>query len=250
MNLQVDFGCGIHSRLRASGFRGCTVFDCFGAGQQVAQHTFDGISWREDPTSRERMFAVFPVMRGLHELLFFLGEALELPAGRTLHGELENSYRATRHLTGLSAGELLQVDLTGHRTGVMRLLARVSSRVRTRAVPVDAARPGRAASTSATVTAPTPKLAKKLRAGVDLAGAELSHHDLRGADLRGATLIAANLRGCDLGWVDLAGADLRDADLRGANLATSLFLSQPQLDSARGDTATRVPANLRFPAHW
>ena len=31
-NLAADFSCTIHDRLRPRGFRGCTVFDCFGAG--------------------------------------------------------------------------------------------------------------------------------------------------------------------------------------------------------------------------
>jgi hypothetical protein len=32
-NLLDDFRCGIHQHLRAEGFSGCTVWDCFGAGQ-------------------------------------------------------------------------------------------------------------------------------------------------------------------------------------------------------------------------
>jgi uncharacterized membrane protein len=32
-NLEADFRCGIHARLRAEGFPGCTAYDCFGAGQ-------------------------------------------------------------------------------------------------------------------------------------------------------------------------------------------------------------------------
>ena len=32
-NLRTDFGCGIHAELRQRGFNGCTVYDCFGAGQ-------------------------------------------------------------------------------------------------------------------------------------------------------------------------------------------------------------------------
>ena len=46
-NLQSDFRCGIHRTLRAQGFPGCTVYDCFGAGQQVSQVTFGGRDWRE-----------------------------------------------------------------------------------------------------------------------------------------------------------------------------------------------------------
>lgn len=39
-NLGDDFRCGIHTRLRTEGFNGCTVYDCFGAGQRVSQVTF------------------------------------------------------------------------------------------------------------------------------------------------------------------------------------------------------------------
>ncbi len=37
-NLQSDFRCGIHNSLRQRGFRGCTVYDCFGAGQKVPNY--------------------------------------------------------------------------------------------------------------------------------------------------------------------------------------------------------------------
>ena len=41
-NLRGDHRCGIHAKLRPSGFTGCTVYDCFGAGQRVSQVTFGG----------------------------------------------------------------------------------------------------------------------------------------------------------------------------------------------------------------
>ncbi|MFD3726888.1 pentapeptide repeat-containing protein, partial [Streptomyces sp. NPDC058671] len=84
-NLQEDFRCGIHTRLRPSGFQGCTVYDCFGAGQQVSQVTFGGVSWREAPETTSRMFDVFYVMRQLHELLRYLTEALDRPAAPPVH---------------------------------------------------------------------------------------------------------------------------------------------------------------------
>lgn len=37
-HLHPDFRCGIHTELRQQGFRGCTVYDCFGAGQKVSGH--------------------------------------------------------------------------------------------------------------------------------------------------------------------------------------------------------------------
>lgn len=71
-----------------------------------------------------------------------------------------------------------------------------------------------------------------------------------GVSHRGALLIAADLRGRDLADADLLGADLRDADLRGADLSRSLFLTQAQVNAARGDLRTRLPERLGRPAHW
>src|SRR5919107_782037 len=77
-NLRQDFRCGIHADLRERGFPGCTVFDCFGAGQRITQGTFGGRSWREAPELAAAQFAVLPVVRQLHEALWYLTEAEEL----------------------------------------------------------------------------------------------------------------------------------------------------------------------------
>ncbi|UOK56710.1 pentapeptide repeat-containing protein [Bacillus sp. OVS6] len=49
---------------------------------------------------------------------------------------------------------------------------------------------------------------------------------------------------------DLIGADFRDADIRGADLTESIFLTQPQMNSAKGDRNTKLPGTLRVPDHW
>ena len=59
-----DDGCRIHATLREDGWPGCTVFECFGAGQQVSQVTYAGASWREQDNLGE-MAAVLSVMRQL-----------------------------------------------------------------------------------------------------------------------------------------------------------------------------------------
>lgn len=84
LNLTDDFSCSIHDSLRARGFRGCTVFDCFGAGQYVSQTLFDGTSWKERPDTSAEMFSTFAVVRQLHEMLWYLVEAAE----RTTTSEL------------------------------------------------------------------------------------------------------------------------------------------------------------------
>ncbi|MFF5370995.1 pentapeptide repeat-containing protein [Streptomyces sp. NPDC013187] len=227
-NLREDHRCGIHARLRQKGFTGCTVYDCFGAGQQVSQITFGGQDWRTGPPERaRRMFDVFPVVRQLHELLWYLTEALALPAARPVHPELRKALEKTEELTGGTSEELAALDVAAHRQDVNVLLLRTSELAR-------AGIKGR----------------KKDRRGADLMGARLKGADLRGACLRGAYLIAADLTGADLRGADLIGADLRDADLTDADLTGAFFLTQPQLNAARGSAGTRLPRSVTRPGHW
>ncbi|MFJ4535531.1 pentapeptide repeat-containing protein [Streptomyces tibetensis] len=227
-NLREDHRCGIHARLRQKGFTGCTVYDCFGAGQRVSQITFGGQDWRTGPPERaRRMFDVFPVVRQLHELLWYLTEALALPAARPVHPELRKALEKTEELTGGTPEELAALDVAAHRQEINVLLLRTSELAR-------AGVKGR----------------KKDRRGADLMGARLKGADLRGACLRGAYLIAADLTGADLRGADLIGADLRDADLTDADLTGAFFLTQPQLNAARGSAGTRLPGSVTRPGHW
>ncbi|MEC4018598.1 pentapeptide repeat-containing protein [Streptomyces sp. H27-D2] len=226
-NLQSDFRCGIHTRLRQQGFSGCTVYDCFGAGQQVSQITFGGRDWRAAPQTAQQMYEVFPVMRQLHELLWYLTEALTLRPARPLHSELRRALGETERLTRLSPDSLVELDVAAHRDDVNALLLRASELVRA-----------------------TVRRKKKNRRGADLIGAALKGADLQGANLRGAYLIAADLTGADLRLADLIGADLRDASLAGADLTESFFLTQAQLNAAKGDAGTKLPPTLTRPSHW
>jgi hypothetical protein len=220
-NLRADFRCAIHDHLRDRGFPGCAVYDCFGAGQRVVQVTFGGRDWRAAPELAGRMFAVFGVMRDLHELLWYLTEALTLePAG-----DLVRARDETERLAGQAPDALATLDVSAHRREVATLLRQVSERTRAGLHGAD------------------------LR-GSDLMGADLRTADLRGADLRNAYLIGADLTGADLDRADLIGADLRGADLSAANLATSLFLTQFQVNAANGNRDTRLPASLTAPPHW
>ncbi|MEV7989408.1 pentapeptide repeat-containing protein [Micromonospora sp. NPDC085948] len=223
-NLGPDHRCGIHTELRQRGFPGCTVFDCFGAGQQVAQVTFGGRDWRDAPETLPAMAEAFAVLRPLHELLWYVTEALALHPPADLRDELTRARAETTALTEGDPTHLRTVDVAAHRDRVNPLLSRAS----------DAARsPGGAD-----------------HRGAHLPGVDLRRADLRRANLRGALLIGADLRGVDLGLADVTGADLRGADLRGADLRSTLFLHQSHLDAARGDVRTGLPATRTRPAHW
>jgi uncharacterized protein YjbI with pentapeptide repeats len=129
-NLQSDFRCGIHTRLRQQGFRGCAVYDCFGAGQKVSQVTFAGRDWRQAPRTAKQRLEVFPIMRTLHELLWYLTEALRLPSAHPLHDELSLALWETERLTHHSPDALLELDVTAHQRDVNVLLLRASEQVR------------------------------------------------------------------------------------------------------------------------
>ncbi len=226
-SLRGDFSCSIHDRLRACGFGGCAAYDCFGAGQKVAQATFGGRDWRRTPEIATPMFAAFAVMRQLHELLWYLREALGLRPAEPLPAELSSALAEVERLTDLGPGDLAGLDLDAHRRPASALLLRVSEQVRSR----------------------SGELGPDLR-GADLFGKDLGGADLRRASLRGALLVGARLNAADLSGADLTGADLRGAGLAAARFDTAIFLTQAQMDSAKGDGRTRLPAGLSRPSHW
>ena len=220
LNLLDDDRCRIHATLREDGWPGCTVFECFGAGQQVSQVTYAGRSWREQDNLPE-MAAVLSVMRQLHEMLVHLAEVARRspdPAADVVRAEIED-------LTAADPETLLLADVDELHERVGALLSEASARVR-RTWP-----------------------SAQDRTRTDLAGRRLAG-DHRGWSFRGALLIAADLRAADLREADLLGADLRDADVRGCDLSSVLFLTQPQANAAIGDPATTLPEGLSRPARW
>jgi hypothetical protein len=210
-NLAADHRCTVHDRLRPLGFAGCVAYDCFGAGQRAV---------RGDQPER-----TFAALRHLHELLWYVGDALD----RVGPGDLRDALVARRSAIELAADDppesLATLDPAGLRREVGDLLGRVSAAVR------------------AGTGGPAMR-------GADRAGWQAQGADLRGADLRSAVLIGADLRGADLRLADLLGADLRGAQLAGADLSSALYLTRMQIGGALGDPATRLPDALERPAHW
>ena len=129
-HLAGDFRCSLHERLEAEGFRGCVVYDCYGAGQKVTQITFEGRDWRKTPEIAESMFEVFMIMRQIHELLMYLTEALKLQAAQPLYGELRRRLDELEHISLESADTLREFDVVPHKRDVDALLLRVGDLAR------------------------------------------------------------------------------------------------------------------------
>jgi Pentapeptide repeats (8 copies) len=229
-NLCSDNLCAIHDQLREKGFRGCVSYECFGAGQHVSQSIFNGRDWREDAEHAEEMFAVYPIVQQLHEMLWYLKQALNLKETQSIRSSLQMSYQETMELTIKNPKEMLEIDVHAHRSKVNALLVETSKLYRH-----DVNHKGKK---------------KKVKKDRDLLGANLKGLNLQGEDFRGKLMIGANLRNSDVKRADFIGADLRDADLRGADLTDTLFLTQSQVNSAIGDIHTTLPDYLDKPLHW
>lgn len=169
-NLQSDYRCGIHNNLRTEGFRGCTVYECFGAGQKISQFTYNGKYRRDDPAITKEIFDVFPVMKQLHEMLYYLYEALNLEDAKSIYKDLRVAFEETENLTTLSPQSIIGLNVPAHRESVNDLLLRTSELVRAKVL----------------LKKNKNQKLNKIGKGNDLIGANLRGADLRGANLRGA----------------------------------------------------------------
>lgn len=227
INLKSDFKCSVHNNLYTKGLKGCIGYDCFGAGQKISQITFNGEDWSDSSEHSQKMFESFYVMRQLHEMLWYLNEAFNLQKDTVLKEGIKKLIDSTNNLTLLDADSLLQINIANHRDKVNVFLRKTSDMIRRK----------------------SPKSNNNLESKTYF-GKDFRNLDLRGADLRGAFLIAANLKGMNLAGADFIGADLRDADFSGADLSKSIFLTQSQINSAKGDKSTKLPTNITKPNHW
>jgi hypothetical protein len=253
-HLQVEFGCGIHDTLRQQGFSGCTAYSCYGAGQKVAQQLFAGVDWRRAPQTAELMFQTLPIVTQLHRLLWYATEALDRCPSGPEHRELFGLLAETERLTTTPPDEMSWGAIDAHCLTGEDLLGRVSAAIRT---GHETGRPDQRSASSDAPEVPRPPADNQGDRprdtdwhGADLRSTDLRGIDLRGCDLKGANLADADLSGADLRWADLMGADLEGANLAAADLSAALFLTQSQLELARGDARTTLSDPLRNPRHW
>ncbi|MBP1905539.1 uncharacterized protein YjbI with pentapeptide repeats [Paenibacillus turicensis] len=242
-NLAQNYTCSIHEKLSEQGLKGCTSYECFGAGQQVSQVTYGGGNgWRAqgaEHSSSEQMFNVFLIMRQLYEMCWYLYEALSYDIPSALSDDVYYLLNETEKVTLASPEELQNFDLFAHHTKVSMVINQVTQVIQ--------------AHTRQVLTKTSNFNENKIintKQKRDFIGANLTKKELRCADLRGCLLIAANLEGANLCGTNFIGADLRDANLRGANLTHTLFLTQSQLNGAKGDKYTKLPTILSCPVHW
>lgn len=219
-NLASDNRCSIHEHLRVRGFSGCTVYDCFGAGQQVCQQTLPQADWRAGSADLDALTTAFLNVRGLHELAWYVSDLLEREGCELLRAELQSELDRLFGHAGGSLDQLEALDRPAIWDSAVALVTRGSAAARGLPEPAEpASQPGpvagRAGSRGGARKGKDGHRRSRSAAGLpsDLVGADLRGWRLRGADLRGA-----NLAGADLGGALLDGAQLDEAILDGAAL--------------------------------
>jgi uncharacterized protein YjbI with pentapeptide repeats len=166
----------------------------------------------------------------LYEMIAFIAEALSYNTSHSLQDRLNKQLEKLQVLTDID--NLLSLDIISCRLPVDELLLETSEYIRT--------------ELSSKVF--TIKKGKQCR-GVNWMGKNLNGKDLRPTFKR-CLFNCCRFVNSDLRGVDFIGADLRDANLSGANLSTSIFLTQMQINSAKGNDKTILPVHIQPPSHW
>jgi len=223
-HLMRNFHCDMYSDLADKNMKGCLVYDCFGAGQKVTQSCYPDEDWQKNSEKTNEIFQVFLIVFQLHQMAWYLLEALTLAADEHLESDIDTLITQNKQMTACTPAEILRIDIEEYRTRVNQVLKKVSSRIA--AIPSDKTN------------------------GKDYFGKNFRQANLNGRDFSMALMIAANLEGCSLQGTNFLGADIRDANIENTDLSGSIFLTQMQINSAKGNSNTKLPANLSRPSRW
>lgn len=221
-HLQSNFQCDMHQDLSRKNMKGCMTYECFGAGQKVTQMYGLDHTWQTHPQQRQHIFETFLVVFQLHQMLWYLIQASTLDACAKFKQEIAGLIEEATTLTTKKPYTLLSYDIDHYRNQVNKILKCIIEQI---------SKPSNNHS--------------KMYLGKNFKGKNLDHQDFSMS-----LLIAANLKNCSLRGTNFLSADLRDANFKNTDLRESLFLTQMQINSAKGNHNTLLPSYLTQPCTW
>ena len=204
--------------------RGCLAYDCFGAGQKVTQYCYPDVTWKTHPEKANEIFKVFLIIFQLHQMEWYLLESLSLIKDKQLQAKIETLISENEQITYQYSDEILQFDIEKYRSKANQVLKKVSSII-------------------------TTDSAYKAHSK-ECFGRNFKKANLNAKDFSMALMIAANLEGCSLQGTNFLGTDMRDANIKNTDLSSCVFLTQMQINSAKGNSNTKLPKNLSQPISW
>lgn len=217
-HLQQDFRCDIHDSLAKHKLKGCLAYDCFGAGQYVTQQYFNHKTWHDEACA-EQMFYVFSLIFQLHQIRFYLMEALRFVFKENEEKAIQLCLCENKKICLLEPLLLTQAKVDQHRERVNILLKRCIADLH---------------------------LAKRK----DCIAKQFRNKDMSKYDFSGQLLIGSNFNSAKLEGSVFLGADTRDVDFSNVDLRNAYFLSQGQVNGAKGNRNTLLANHLCYPSSW
>ena len=226
INLLKDYRCKIHSQLEKQKMKGCIGYDCFGAGQQVTQVIYQGQTWKDIPNQSTEIFDVFVIVFKLYQIRYYLIEASSLISAQPLKKSIQCLIEENIKMCHYRPDSILSLDLEEYRHRANQILKQVckllqqSIRSESKKVPAN------------------------------FLGGNFRGLDMSGADLSIKLLIAANFEKSLFKGTIFLGADTRDTNFSDADLSEAVFLTQGQVNAAKGNRNTKLPYQLDYPPTW
>ncbi|MGL4737646.1 MAG: pentapeptide repeat-containing protein [Cellulosilyticaceae bacterium] len=221
-HLRSDFKCDMHAQLVTKHMKGCLTYECFGAGQRVTQMYASLGDWATQPRKRKEIYEVFLIMTQLYQMRWYLLQAREMEQSVVDGQEIEQLILENEQIANLEPQQLITYGLGGYRERTNGILKEITK----------------------ACAAPTSDKNKSFF------GKNFKGKNLDGQDMSMSLMIASNLEKCSLKGTNFLGADLRDANIKNTDLRESLFLTQMQINSAKGNGSTQLPDYLSRPSTW
>lgn len=226
VNLQYDFRCKIHTELIQRKMKGCLGYDCFGAGQKVTQVIYNNSNWCTEPTKSQQIFDVFLVTFQVHQILYFLAEAKTIIPARELWNYINTLIKEGRDICKAFPQDILTYDIDKYKKRVNECLRNVNNLIRVNYNH------------------------NKEEHKTNFLGKRFKEKNFNGMDFTMSLLIATNFKGCSFNGANFLGADTRDTNFSSADLSEAVFLTQGQVNSAKGNLDTKLPRYLCRPITW
>lgn len=224
--LQNNYRCKIHHELEKRNMKGCIGYDCFGAGQHVTQYIYQGKTWQTSKEKSKEIFDVFVIISQLYQIRYFLEESKIIIPAKGLWSDIQSLINENEALCSSTPQIILDIDTERYRNKVNIILKKVCGCI-----------------TKCFKNSDNNRL-------IEFSGKNFKKRDMSGLDLSMKLLIAVNFDSCIFNGTVFLGADTRDTNFSNADLREAVFLTQGQINSAKGNRNTKLPPYLDYPVMW
>lgn len=223
--LKEDYSCSIHKELEKKNMKGCIGYDCFGAGQFVTEKVYKGESWKTLKNKSEEIFNTFTIAFQFYQVSYYLEEARTIAVAKEFHKDISKLIEENENFYDFKAKEIITFDIEKYREKANIILKKVSKSI-------------------------LENLKNNNKPINSFFGKSFKNKNISGLDLSMQLLIAANFDGCNFKGTIFLGADTRDCNFSNADLVEAIFLTQGQINSAKGNRNTKLPEHLDYPISW